>query len=387
MIRLSGEVHLARQRRTDVCTSQQSSSGILQSNPVRTVTISYNERKEYFITARTSEDNFEKVCDELRLQMEASQARIAFQYIFGCISSNKKLSFMTDPDWPLTVLRGNGCSGRDINNTQVIAIAGPEMTPLVDNDQIAGYCYETEDARFCLLGNIGPRDLSMQRAVQARFVFEKMERLLGQADMDMSDTVRTWIYLEDLLAWYDTFNAVRTQFFRERGIFSKMLPASTGIGASLFSGGAMVCALLAIKPKDDRVKILPVPPPLQCPAGQYKSSFNRAVEVERPGSRTLIISGTASIDTDWNTIHANNPARQIDRTMEVVHAILRSREMDWKDTTRAIAYFKDMKHLPLFERYCQEHNMADLPVAIAHGDICREELLFELELDAVIKRD
>jgi hypothetical protein len=73
--------------------------------------------------------------------------------------------------------------------------------------------------------------------------------------------------------------------------------------------------------------------------------------------------------------------------MEVVHAILRSREMDWKDTTRAIAYFKDMKHLPLFERYCQEHNMADLPVAIAHGDICREELLFELELDAVIKRD
>jgi hypothetical protein len=45
-----------------------------------------------------------------------------------------------------------------------------------------------------------------------------------------------------------------------------------------------------------------------------------------------------------------------------------------------------MTFLPLFERYCQENSLTELPVAIAHANICREELLFELELDAVMQR-
>jgi hypothetical protein len=58
--------------------------------------------------------------------------------------------------------------------------------------------------------------------------------------------------------------------------------------------------------------------------------------------------------------------------------------MDWKDVSRAIAYFKNMEDAPLLDLYCKKNNLPALPIAIAHGDICRDDLLFEIEADAVV---
>ena len=69
--------------------------------------------------------------------------------------------------------------------------------------------------------------------------------------------------------------------------------------------------------------------------------------------------------------------------MRVVHEILKSRNMNWPDTSRAIAYFKDINEAPLLEKYCRANGLPDLPVAISHADVCRHDLLFEIELDAV----
>jgi hypothetical protein len=49
-----------------------------------------------------------------------------------------------------------------------------------------------------------------------------------------------------------------------------------------------------------------------------------------------------------------------------------------------IAYFKSFKEdQSLFTEYCQKHGLADLPAAYAHATVCRPDLLFEVELDAV----
>ena len=69
--------------------------------------------------------------------------------------------------------------------------------------------------------------------------------------------------------------------------------------------------------------------------------------------------------------------------MEVVHGILTSRGMDWEDTSRAITYFKNIEEAPLLEKYCIANNLPELPVAISHADVCRHDLLFEIELDAI----
>jgi enamine deaminase RidA (YjgF/YER057c/UK114 family) len=348
------------------------------------VELPHNGVKAYFTTAHTTEENMQEVFDRITAEMEERQAAIAFQYVFGgrqfypqAVSAIRKL------DWPLTLLHGDGCSGGTITGTQFIALSGTQLNPVMDGGRKVGNWYETSDARYCLLGDIRADDLSLPREAQARAVFEKMEHLLRQADMEFTDIARTWIYLNELLEWYDEFNAVRTRFFEERGVFDHMVPASTGIGAGTASGEAMVCALLAVKPKCDRVKVFAVPSPLQCPALDYRSSFSRAIEIDRPGSRLLAISGTASIEPGGETAHVGDCAKQIELTMQVVHAILRSRGMDWGNTSRAIAYFKDIADAPLLEQYCNEHRLPELPVAISHADVCRHDLLFEIELDAV----
>ncbi|MHC4708700.1 MAG: RidA family protein, partial [Planctomycetota bacterium] len=226
-------------------------------------------------------------------------------------------------------------------------------------------------------------DSSHSDTEQARETFEKMEQALGHAQMDFSHVVRTWLYINRILAWYDDFNSVRNGFFAERRVLERTMPASTGIGAGNCAGAAVVAEAFAIKPKRDTVRIQEVTSPLQCPAPDYKSSFSRAVEVAFSDHRRLYVSGTASIQRDGTTAHIGDTAKQIALTMEVVEAILDSRRMSFSDVSRAIAYFKDIDDAPLFDTYCQKEGLSLLPIAVAHGDICRDELLFEIELDAV----
>ena len=354
------------------------------SDGLHIVEIPHNGVKGYCITAQATEENMQAVFDRVAKEMSDRDARIAFQYLFGgrrfypqAVSAIRKL------DWPLTLLHGDACTGGTITATQFIALSGVKLNPVLDGERLVGNWYETDDARYCLLGDIRSDDLSLSREEQTRAVFEKMEGLLQQADMKFTDIVRTWIYLNDLLEWYDEFNAVRTRFFKERDVFNHVVPASTGIGAGTPFGEAMVSALLAVQPKHGGVKVSAVPSPLQCPAIDYASSFARAIEIDRPGSRLLTISGTASIGPDGKTAHIGQCEKQIELTMEVVHSILESRGMDWGDTSRAIAYFKQINDAPLLATYCRENGLPELPVAISHADICRHDLLFEIELDAV----
>jgi enamine deaminase RidA (YjgF/YER057c/UK114 family) len=201
--------------------------------------------------------------------------------------------------------------------------------------------------------------------------------------MDFSHVVRTWLYLDRILEWYDDFNAVRTRFYKERGVFERLVPASTGIGAPNAAGTAVVAELLAIQPKDPRVRILSVPSPLQCPAPKYGSSFSRAVEVAMPDHRRLLVSGTAGIDPQGRTAHPGDVEAQADLTMRVIHAILESRGMGWSDVCRAVAYVKHTKDAPVLGRYCAAHGIAPLPLVVTKAEICREDLLFEVEVDAL----
>jgi enamine deaminase RidA (YjgF/YER057c/UK114 family) len=70
-------------------------------------------------------------------------------------------------------------------------------------------------------------------------------------------------------------------------------------------------------------------------------------------------------------------------TLDVVEAILKSRGYKWEDTVRAIGYFRDINDLPAFDAICKERGIAPLPLAPAHVIVCRDDLLFEIEIDAL----
>jgi enamine deaminase RidA (YjgF/YER057c/UK114 family) len=284
---------------------------------------------------------------------------------------------------PTTTVLGGSYPAGEWGGVHAQYLLGAEPQPIVVEGRTVGMALTGPYATECWLSGIRPTDPSLPADRQAREAFERMEQALQLVGMDFGHVVRTWLFLDDILAWYADFNRVRTAFFRERGVFDRMVPASTGIGGGNPDGTALVAGVYALKSSDPRVRVEPVPSPLQCPALQYDSSFSRAAEVALPDIRRLLVSGTASISPDGETQHVGDVAAQVARTCEVVEAILVSRGMTWEDVTRATAYVRDIRDAPAFGRYWAATGRPLLPVVIAENVICRDELLFELEVDAV----
>jgi enamine deaminase RidA (YjgF/YER057c/UK114 family) len=285
--------------------------------------------------------------------------------------------------WPVTRVAEGAANGKRVAGVHVHAVQGVEVSPIRMGGRVVGTVFQDAYARYCVLGDIRPDDARLPAEEQARLTFEILEAALLLAEMDFSHVVRTWLFLDKILTWYDQFNLVRTRFFSERGVYDRVVPASTGIGMGNSAGTALVAEAIAIRPKDRRVRIESVPSPLQCPALKYGSSFSRAVEVAMPDHRRLMVSGTASIDLQGQTAHLGDMDAQTDLTMRVVEAILRAREMDWSDVCRAVAYVKHARHAPALARYCAARRLPALPVVTTKADVCREGLLFEIEVDAV----
>lgn len=309
---------------------------------------------------------------------------VVAQLVFGGRGFHEAARARMDrAEWPLLWLQGDVCSGAGVSGAQTLVLDGLRPRRIVLDGRVIGSSWSDSDADYCFLAGVLPADLAANRRDQTRSCFERIEAALGQAGMDFSHVVRTWLFLDRLLDWYDEFNAARTVFFQSRGVFERLIPASTGIGAANPDGAALACGALAIRPRHSGVFVQKVVSPLQRPATEYRSSFSRAVEAVFPDHRLLIISGTASIASDGKSMFADDVVQQIHRTLDVVEALLKSRQMGWEDTTRAVGYFHDIRDLPLFEACCREREISPLPLTPAHATVCRADLLFELELDAV----
>jgi enamine deaminase RidA (YjgF/YER057c/UK114 family) len=285
-------------------------------------------------------------------------------------------------DWPVTWVEGASCDGSPLAGVQAFAIAGADLQRIVLDGRVVGSVFEDGGARHCLLGGLGPTDPTQRRATQAHQTFEHLETALAQAGFTLADVARTWFFNDDILAWYDDFNRVRTAHYAKTLFRSGSLPASTGVAGGNPAGAAGVMGAWAVQPLEGATRVEEVASPLQCPAPAYGSSFSRAIEIASGGRRRLLISGTASIAPGGETLWPGDPRKQIELTMEVIAAILRSREMEFGDVTRATAYFKHQADTALFSKWLQVRELQSMPYVPVHCDICRDDLLFELELDA-----
>ena len=268
-------------------------------------------------------------------------------------------------------------------NIQVHAISGQNLKQLYFEDVLVGQEFEDAHAKYYML-NISPDDGQVSEYDQAKNIFEKTHTIFQRLGASFSDTIRTWLFARDILSWYDDLNKARDQFFECHNIYNKLVPASTGVGVMNVCNKALVANVLAVIPKTSNATLQSVDSPLQNPALDYKSSFSRAVKVSTPDNGRLYISGTASIDKLGSTVFADDTSAQIEMTMRVVNAILNNAGMDWPDTVTSLAYFKHPGDFGLFDDYCQVNGIK-LPHIKVHADICRDDLLFELELDAIVK--
>jgi len=310
---------------------------------------------------------------------------IAFGSVHAAAATSAALrQSLDDPGLPMTWLEGGACDGGVLAGLQVQAVAGTRVQTLEINRQPLGRLWQDSRAthgHFSGLGGQGHSDPPQQ---QANSALSQLTDALDRAGMTFHHVVRTWFYLDDILAWYDAFNTARNGFFKTIGLQPGRVPASTGVSGRNPQRSAVSLAAWAVKPHDPGATVVHVvPSPRQCPAPAYGSAFSRAVEIQSPGYRQLLISGTASIEAGGRTVHEGDVDAQIECTMRVVQAILESRGMSLSHTTRATAYFRSALDVPRFAAWRERHNAGSLPVVQTCCDICRDDLLFELELDAL----
>jgi enamine deaminase RidA (YjgF/YER057c/UK114 family) len=316
-------------------------------------------------------------------------ATVVRQFVFGSTTAYpatvKTLrQVLDDPELPVAWVEGTGCGGHAIAGIQTHAIAGARVRTLSGNGRSLARTWEDALATHCMVSSILPTRTPATPPEQSREVFEKLQTGLAAAGMTMKDIVRTWFYLDDLLSWYGEFNRVRNDVFARNELRSPSLPASTGVGGHNPMGAALAAAAWAVRPHDEAATVMHfAPSPEQCPASSYGSAFSRAVEIGCAGFRRLLVSGTASIARDGKTEHIGDVRAQIERSMQVVAAILESRRMTFADTAFATVFFKHPADAPLFADWLARHGLQAMPMVCARCDICRDNLLFEIELEAV----
>ncbi|PAW67097.1 MAG: hypothetical protein B9S34_06385 [Opitutia bacterium Tous-C1TDCM] len=326
---------------------------------------------------------FLRLADELARR----HAQVLSLMIYGAMAAWEEIEramarTLGTTQWPVTWVEGASCDGGPLAGVQAFALAGGKVERVRLGNRIVGSVYEDGGARHCLLGGLGPTSLALGPGAQVQQMFGNLERALDQAGFALSDVVRTWFYNEDILSWYGEFNRVRSGLYRDVKFRTGSLPASTGIGARNIDGAALAVAAWAVRPRVAGAGAREVGSPLQCPAPAYGSAFSRAMEVDSGGWRRLTISGTASIQPGGKTAWEGDARKQVDLTMEVIAAILQARGMNFGDTTRATAYYRKPEFKQHFDAWRKERDLAHMPVVDTHSVVCRDDLLFELELDA-----
>jgi enamine deaminase RidA (YjgF/YER057c/UK114 family) len=284
-------------------------------------------------------------------------------------------------DWPVTWVQGAACGGQPIAGLQLHAFTG-HVDRVNLGDRSIGSVFTDGGARQCVMGGLMPANPALARADQTRQTIEDLQTALAAAGFDLSDAVRTWFFLDDILSWYGDFNQARTKIYSGVKFRTGSMPASTGVGGKNPSGGALALAAWALRPLAKNSYAEEVASPLQCPAPAYGSAFSRAMEIATSGGRRLFISGTASIEPGGKTAWVGDVRQQVRLTMDVVAAILRSRRFAFSDLARGTAYFRRPADVSVWTEWLAANHLSHLPIVPAQCDVCRDDLLFELEAEA-----
>ena len=354
---------------------------------------------EIFITAVPAADGkpelnaveaFSQIADILR----KSDARVFQERVFADEALLPELASIRgaaygdlDDGVPPAWLISPGVHG-SFAGVQVHAVTGCGEFEIIDIDgrQCGRVAFVGDDRRHIALSGLTDpaAGIGPDAADQARTVFDMADLALALAGTDMFSVARTWLWLGNILDWYGDFNRVRTQFFTECGLLdgqqrNRKLPASTGIGTR--PAGAPACALdlLAVAGDQDFIRYATAGGNQNSPFS-YGSAFSRAAAAPGIAGQTVFVSGTAAIDAAGKSCHVGDPDGQIAMTIDNVRAVLRQMGCTDADVVQAIVYCKT----PAVEQVFRSgSHPLPWPHLTAIADVCRPELVFEIEATAV----
>jgi len=296
---------------------------------------------------------------------------------------------------PPTFVDGRPGDGRGVAGIHVIA-ARPDPSgstrELEWYGEPCGRIVEGAEATYLTLND--PARLLAQEdrgdaAEETRATFNLVEQMLEASAWSFDEVRRTWFYLDSILTWYDDFNRVRNEAFSRLGVFNGnragVIPASTGILGRGASGRWCTVDLMAVRPRQGGTcRVERMVNPSQNEAPDYGSAFSRGLEVIMGSARLLLVSGTASIDDHGRSVLDGDFEGQTENTLDTIQSLLEPHGASLADICQATAFVKRAEDVPAYHRIVERRGLESMNAVVAIGDVCREELLFELDATALL---
>jgi enamine deaminase RidA (YjgF/YER057c/UK114 family) len=262
------------------------------------------------------------------------------------------------------------------------------------------------DIAWCHCAQVVPQARTGGVYDDALDAFGQIRSLLGSVNIRFDQVVRTWLYLGGIVEdegptqRYKELNRARTDFYQDIPFLAgrlppdrqgRVYPASTGIGTE--GCGIMMSAIALATDRSDIIAV-PLENPRQTSAFEYAThyspktaKFSRAMALSCGNYATIFVSGTASI-TNSETQHVGDAAAQTDETLDNIAALISEQNLcrhglpgldsslDGLGLVRV--YIKREEDYANVRAACQKR-LGELPTIYAMADVCRPELLVEIE--------
>ncbi len=234
----------------------------------------------------------------------------------------------------------------------------------------------------------------------------RLRASLAGAGSGFQRVVRTWFYVGGIMEAeagvrrYQELNRARTDFYRDihfncsslpGGELHGFYPASTGIG---MAGNGLVASCMALDTRRDDVFLRSLENPQQTPAYAYapkhsrhSPKFSRAVALVLGDYVTTWVSGTASI-VDSESRHVGNPEKQTAQTIDNIERLISADNFAAHGLRRTGARLRDLAKIRVYLKHAEDlakcraicdRRFGPVPAIYAVADICRPELLVEIE--------
>lgn len=305
---------------------------------------------------------------------------------------------------PITYIQGHPYWGEGFSGVQVRAVREggkvEKIWTIREEDKPVGRAWIRNGAKFIMLHDMhGKTDRAGQnnsRAAQTTEMFDRATALLKKEGATFKNTVRTWIYLSNILEWYDDFNLARNDRFKAYGLFKDpeaekniaeevYMPASTGIMGDNPAGAAGTMDVFAIVPGDSNsVSIEAMTGIKQKSAYRYGSAFSRAMAVKESDCTHILVSGTASINDKGETIHLDDTRAQMQKTIEIVSTLIGTEGASLENVIDTTVFLKKPEDIKIWQDVSKANGLDMMPSVCMVADVCRSDLLFELDANVAL---
>jgi enamine deaminase RidA (YjgF/YER057c/UK114 family) len=264
----------------------------------------------------------------------------------------------------------------------------------------------SESGQELWVGGLGAGLFPSDTRRAAEAAFDQMRAILEAEDMSFNNIVRQWNYIGNILEVrngiqnYQIFNEVRSEnYHKYRSV--KGYPAATGVGIKY---GGVILDFFAVKPENP-LKILAIDNPDQIhpyaygqevlvgvPNGGRKvkqpPQFERAMLLTDNHDSTIFVSGTASIigqvtigteDINKQTVVTIENINKLANPWSIKQLIHDTESNTWKSILLRV-YIKYQKDFARVKAIC-EREFPGVPAVYIEADICRDDLLVEIEAE------